>query len=84
MAEPPSSPISSLDVEKATLIKADQDIADGERRITEQIDRIEELRADGRDTARSEELLATFKDTLAEWYAHREQILRRINDLRNR
>ncbi|WP_336487946.1 hypothetical protein [Methylobacterium nigriterrae] len=73
-----------LEDEKATLAKADQHITDGERRITEQTARIRELRADGHDTSRSEQLLATFKSTLAAWYAHREQILRRINDLRNR
>ena len=84
MADPPRSSYQNLRKEKADLIKADQHIADGEGRITAQGARIKRLRADGHDTAQSEKLLATFREILAEWYAHRELILRRINDLENR
>ena len=61
--------------ERAELAKAEQDIADGDRRISEQIIRITQMREKGYDTARAEELLETLKATLEVWVRHRELIL---------
>ncbi|WP_336487943.1 hypothetical protein [Methylobacterium nigriterrae] len=83
MPDPLPLPNRSLEDEKADLVKADQDIADGERRVTEQVARIEKLRADGHDTSRAEGMLLTLKAALAEWYAHRAEILGRIDRLQN-
>ena len=59
MTEPPSSLSAwALEREKADLSRADQHIADGEQRITEQAARIERLREDGHDASRPERLLA--------------------------
>jgi hypothetical protein len=74
-------PILSLEEERAHFHKADQDIADGERRITEQIARIASLRADGHDTTEHEAMLTTLQATLDEWYAHRDLILSTIDRL---
>lgn len=70
--------MSALDEEHRHLALADQHIVDGETRVTEQMLRVEGLRADGHETARAEELLATLDATLAEWNAHRAEILCRI------
>ena len=72
-----------LTKEEADLARAEQDIAEGQMRITGQELRIEKLRIEGRDTSRSEDLLETLRATLAEWYAHRETILETIRRLRN-
>ena len=71
----------SLDQEQAHLARADLDIADGQRRITAQELRIQEMRLNGRDTLRAEELLVTLHETLVQWHAHREEILRTIRRL---
>lgn len=74
-----SPPGLSLEKEQADLAKAEQDIAEGQMRITEQELRIEKLRAGGHNTAVAEQLLATLEATLAEWNAHRVEILRTIH-----
>jgi hypothetical protein len=70
--------------EHAELAKAEADITEGERRISEQIIRIGNLRQSGRDTARAEELLETLKATLEAWYRHRELILDAIERQRDK
>ena len=82
MSALPQSPGLSLEKEQADLGKAEQDIVEGQLRITEQELRIEQLRLDGHDTKLAEELLATLHGTLAEWVAHREEILRTIDRLK--
>lgn len=72
---------SELEQERATLGKAERDIADGERRIAEQEVLIERLRVDGQPTAVAEALLTTLHGTLDGWRAHRREILRRIDYL---
>jgi hypothetical protein len=72
----------NLEREQADLAKAERDIVEGQIRITEQELRIEQLRLDGHDTKQAEELLALLRGTLAEWVAHREQILKTIDRLR--
>ena len=60
------------------LTMADAHIVAGERRIAEQVDRIEKLRAGGRGTSEAEQFLAVLNDTLRNWHNHREQIIRTI------
>ncbi|WP_336490267.1 hypothetical protein [Methylobacterium nigriterrae] len=81
---PPPSVGLSLKKEQADLAKAEQDIVEGERRVAEQELLIAQLRSEGHDTALAEQLLATLKATLAEWYAHRETILCTIHRLQAR
>jgi hypothetical protein len=57
------------------LAKADRDIAEGERRVAEQIILIEQMRKDGHDTTLAKELLRNLEQTLEQWYAHRQLIL---------
>ncbi|WP_201833803.1 hypothetical protein [Microvirga zambiensis] len=65
-----------LNLDREHLAKAERDIAEGERRVTRQMILIEKLRHDGHDTVEAEHLLLTLETTLAEWQAHREEILR--------
>ncbi|WP_018261179.1 hypothetical protein [Methylobacterium sp. WSM2598] len=67
--------------EKAGLVKAEQDIVAGERRVAEQDLRIRRLRAEGHDTAQAEQLLEMLGATLAEWQHHRRAILDVIHRL---
>ncbi|EIM31211.1 hypothetical protein MicloDRAFT_00002010 [Microvirga lotononidis] len=57
------------------LAKADQDIADGERRVADQIILIEQMIRQGRDTALAEEFLRSLEQTLEQWHVHRRLIL---------
>ena len=70
-----------LEKEEADLAQAEQDIAAGQMRITEQELRIEALRAGGHDTTQAERLLGNLRDTLAQWSAHRTEILRLVHSL---
>ena len=72
---------ATLQQERAHLGKADKHIAEGECTVTEQEVRIERLRADGQDTSAHENVLATFRDVLAQHRAHRALILGRIAHL---
>jgi hypothetical protein len=65
-------------LEREHLAKAERDIAEGERRITRQMLLIERMGREGHDTAEAEKLLLTLRETLAEWQAHREEILREL------
>lgn len=65
-----------LALERRHLAKADLDIAEGEKRITKQMIRIETMRQSGFDTAEAEKFLETLQETLAAWQEHREDILR--------
>ncbi|MBB3021536.1 hypothetical protein FHR70_004637 [Microvirga lupini] len=63
-------------LERVHLAKAERDIAEGEERITRQMLLIERMNQEGHDTAEAERLLLTLREVLAEWQAHREEILR--------
>jgi hypothetical protein len=71
-----------LQIEEAYLAQAEQDIADGQMRVTEQELRIAALRAGGRDTTQAERLLGNLRGSLVERQAHRAEILRLIRSLR--
>jgi len=64
-----------LEQERAALLKADQDIADGERRVTEQKLRIRQLIARGEDTTDALETLRLLRESLEIWREHRQSIV---------
>ena len=66
------------DLERDHLAKAEHDITEGERRITRQLLLIEQMRQEGHNTSEAEKLLLTLEDTLVEWQAHRDEILREL------
>jgi hypothetical protein len=68
----------SLATERESLAKADQDITEGEERITRQIDLIQRLRRGGYGVAAAETLLEALRQTLQTWREHRDEILRTI------
>lgn len=63
------------------LAEAEQAVADGARHLVEQERRVAKLRSDGHDVKRAEELLATFQETQAQHIAHRDLILRELDQL---
>jgi outer membrane protein TolC len=64
-----------LEQERAALLKADQAIADGERRVTEQKIRIRQLIARGEDTTDALETLRILRESLEIWREHRQSIV---------
>lgn len=71
----------NLAVERQHLVKANRDIAEGEKRILAQTQFIERLRRKGQETDQAELLLLNLQQTLAVWQAHREQIRETIAQL---
>ena len=61
--------------EREDLAKADHHIMEGEKRITEQIIRIQRMKDAGQDTTQAEAMLWTFEKVLEAWKAHRQAIL---------
>jgi hypothetical protein len=76
MNGPPQNALPRLEKERADLAKAEQNIGDGQTRITERDLRIERMLIRGEEAARAEQMPATFRVALAGWYGHREEILR--------
>src|SRR5690242_14245141 len=79
-----------LEKEEADLAQAEQDIADGQMRVTEQELRIEALRAGGHDTTQAERLLGNLRDSLVvllchklAWYGRRSGSLWRVGWISN-
>ena len=68
----------ALEAERRHLAKADCDLADGERRITDQLLLIEQLRTDGHDTTEAENLLLALRQTLEGWWEHLTLIVQAI------
>jgi len=62
------------EMEARHLLLADRHLAVGRSQIAAQETRLARLRAQGRDTAAAENLLALFRDTLAGWETHRSLI----------
>ena len=56
-------------------------VAEGERRITQQMLLVEELRRDGHDTREAEGMLATFEQTLRSIHEHRAIIISTIRGI---
>ena len=83
MDQPSQRRSARLARERADLAKAERDVVAGEMRVTRQMLRIEALRVGGHDTAQAERQLTVFEATLAEWNAHRAEILRTLEILRD-
>ncbi|MFC4171586.1 hypothetical protein ACFOYU_05885 [Microvirga sp. GCM10011540] len=64
--------------EREHLAQADQHIAEGERRVAEQIALIERMIEQGQDTTLAKDFLRTLEQVLPQWHAHRRLILGRI------
>ena len=80
---PVASPLRlRIEQEQAALDKAESYIVAGERRVTEQMERIAQLEADGHDIGLAERTLRNLQDTLEQWRAHREAILAELDRLR--
>jgi len=73
---------AQLEAERGLLVKADQDIEEGWRRIHDQEDRVRELMAGGHDTCQAERLVSLLKQTVVEWERHRVMIAERVEYLR--
>lgn len=76
--------MNALEAERRTLEKAEQDIAEGERRVTRVSLLLETLRRDGLDTGEAEALLRMLEETLENWRGHRALILQRVDELARR
>jgi hypothetical protein len=61
--------------EREHLAKANRDIAEGERRVAEQIILIQQMTERGQDTTQAQQLLQNYEETLEQWYIHRQLIL---------
>ncbi|WP_336492134.1 hypothetical protein [Methylobacterium nigriterrae] len=61
--------------ERERLAEADRHIAEGRRRVTDQVALIARLAQDGHNTAEARHLLVTLEETLEEWREHRQHIL---------
>ncbi|WP_025036831.1 hypothetical protein [Bradyrhizobium sp. DOA9] len=82
MAIPLADRTAQLEAEQRLLVKADQDIEEGWKRIRDQEDRVRELMAGGHDTRQAERLVSLLKETLVEWERHRVLIEERVAYLR--
>ncbi|WP_336490004.1 hypothetical protein [Methylobacterium nigriterrae] len=67
-----------LQQERERLAQADRHIAEGRRRVTNQVVLIARLAQDRHDTAEARRLLVTLEETLDEWYEDRQIILSTI------
>ena len=70
-----------LAMERAHLAQAERDILEGETRVLRQEELVAQLQAEGHNSIEAETLLRVFRETLQAWKAHRDQILRLIDDL---
>src|SRR3712207_408701 len=75
---PLNTAMLDLATEREHLAKADRDIAEGEMRISHQVELIERLRKAGHSLSQAEALLSTLQQTLQAWRDHRSEILRTI------
>jgi hypothetical protein len=69
---------AELRSERATLMRADRDIAEGEQRLRRQAARADELRKHGHEPGQADRLVETFRATLDVWKEHRRLIRDRI------
>lgn len=64
--------------EREDLAKADVDIAEGERRLAQQISLIQWMAKKGQDPEEATKLLWNYQTTLEAWREHRRLILQEI------
>ncbi|KLK90490.1 hypothetical protein AA309_25430 [Microvirga vignae] len=70
--------MTDLQQERDDLIQADRHLAQGERRIADQIALIQWMTMKGYNTAVATDLLRLLEQTLALWQEHRQLILETI------
>ena len=70
--------MSDLRKERDDLARADQQIADGERRLSDQVLLIERMIKHGHDTTEAKRLLQNYEETLKQWHCHRQLIIHEI------
>jgi len=58
------------------LAVAEQHVAEGEQRVTQQLVRLDEFRRAGQPTREAERLLRNLQELLAQFRVHRDQLLR--------
>lgn len=73
-----SNRAEQLRTEKALLLKAETDIANGSKRVLVQEDLLRQLEAAGHDTREARRLLGLYKQTLTAWERHRVLIEQRV------
>ena len=78
MADVVADRAEKLRMEKILLLKADNDIEEGRRRLRNQEDLLLELEAGGHDTKQAARLVELMRTTLAEWERHRVLIEERV------
>lgn len=69
----------NLEDEETALRKADDDLAQGQRRIQEQEKLLEKLERDGHDISEAHTLLAVMREAQKAMQGHRAQILEAID-----
>ena len=69
------------DHELERLALADRHVADAERHIAEQLDRIEQMGGGDQAVEAAEELLVTLNAMLMEWRTQRDAIVRRLKEI---
>ena len=81
MAALPADPAEQLKAEKTLLLKAEQDIEDGWKRLRSQQQLLADLQAAGHDSKQAERLVQLLQQTLIEWERHRGLIEERVSYL---
>ena len=71
----------NLQQEREHLARADRHIAEGARRVAEQIDLIAWMTKKGHDLTEAQKLLRNYEETLAQWRWHRRLIMEEITRL---
>ena len=69
------------DRERADLALCERHIANGERQVVRQAERVEQFRAIGLDSVVAADTLQVFQDALTQHRRHRELILERLAQL---
>jgi hypothetical protein len=78
---PPVAAAVELERERATLLRAEQNIIEGSERLRRQRELVLELRLRGADIQLEERLEQSLDATLTEWLHHRDAIEQRIAHL---
>jgi len=81
MVDFPADVAEQLRAERALLVKADNDIEQGCKRVRNQQELLSDLQAAGHDTTQAERLSRLLQQTLVEWERHRTLIEKRVNYL---
>jgi len=78
MAAFPADRAGELQAEKTLLLKAENDIEEGWKRLRNQQDLLSDLQASGHDITQAARLVQLMQQTLIEWERHRTLIEERV------